>query len=286
MDGDTDPEIEQNEELQKFLGTSSFGKQSRQANAKRQVDMSKRPAAQADPVVYQSDGKQGANEKDSDEDDDDEDDDDDDDDDDDEDEYPTSHEMIIKTHEKAVTAATLDPAGTRLVTGSIDCTLKFHDFASMTPTTIRAFKSVDPTASRGSSNAETHPVHQVLFNPLSAGHLLVATALPQAKLMTRDGEVVTEFAKGDMYLRGYAQHEGSHFRGHDGHLAPYRSQRMCDCRHRQHIAHMGHQQPAVPARGDCAQVASCRFRWEDAHDRCCMGIANAGWQQPPCRCRA
>ncbi|KAF2484545.1 WD repeat protein [Neohortaea acidophila] len=109
--------------------------------------------------------------------------------------------MVIKTHERAVTAATLDPSGARLVTGSMDCSLKFHDFASMTPTTIRAFKSVDPTATKASANVEAHPVHQVLFNPLSASHILVATAQPQAKVMTRDGETVAEFVKGDMYLR-------------------------------------------------------------------------------------
>jgi len=132
---------------------------------------------------------------------DDDDDDDDDDDEDDEDEFPTSHEMVIKTHDRAVTATTLDPSGTRLITGSMDCTLKFHDFASMTPTTIRAFKSVDPTATKGAANTETHPVHQVAFNPISPGQVLVITATPQARVLNREGEVLVEFQKGDMYLR-------------------------------------------------------------------------------------
>lgn len=202
MDHD-DLQVEQDDDLQKFLGTSSFGKQSRESNVQKQVDRSKRDISALNSVSRKSVAGEGeddsprSNGRDSDSDDDD----DDDDTDEDEDEFPVSHEMIIKTHERAITAATLDPSGGRLVTGSMDCTLKFHDFSSMTPTTIRAFKSIDPTASKGSANVETHPVHQVVFNPLSAGHLLVATALPQAKILSRDGETLVEFAKGDMYLR-------------------------------------------------------------------------------------
>ena len=68
------------------------------------------------------------------------------DDDDDEDEYPISHEIVFKTHDRAVTTLTCDPSGSRLITGSTDCTLKFHDFATQLPNTMRAFKSNSPTA--------------------------------------------------------------------------------------------------------------------------------------------
>ncbi|RKF60144.1 putative WD repeat-containing protein [Golovinomyces cichoracearum] len=120
---------------------------------------------------------------------------------DDEDEFPVSHELVLKTHERAVTTVALDTAGGRLVTGSTDCTLKFHDFASMTPTTLRAFKSVDPSLSKTSKNSETHPIHHVEFNPLSGSSFLCVSAHPQAKIISRDGEVLAEFQKGDMYLR-------------------------------------------------------------------------------------
>ncbi|EME42961.1 hypothetical protein DOTSEDRAFT_53916 [Dothistroma septosporum NZE10] len=198
-DHEEDVEIEQDDELQKFLGTASFGKQSREANVQKQIDLSKRPAARNEPNPANGGAQDEVRVKGPDKDD--SDDDDDDDDSDDDDEFPASHEMIIKTHERAISAATLDPSGARLITGSMDCTLKFHDFASMTPTTIRAFKSVDPNESKSSANVESHPVHQVVFNPLSANHVLVATAHPQAKIMSRDGEIVTSFVKGDMYLR-------------------------------------------------------------------------------------
>lgn len=192
-DGETE-----NDALQKFLGTTTFGKQARANNSGRQVEASRRADLLA---TSRENGGTKKEESGDEEDEEDDHEDDDDDDDDDDDEFPTSHEMIIKTHDRAVTAATIDPSGARLITGSMDCTLKLHDFSSMTPTTIRAFKSVDPTAVKGSASAETHPVHQVIFNPLAASQVLVVTAQSQAKVFSRDGDVISEFVKGDMYLR-------------------------------------------------------------------------------------
>lgn len=185
--------------LQNFLPTS-FGKQAHTANFARQLEQSRRaPERQGQAVSAEKslrsaqDGQDDDNASD--------DDDEEEDDDDDDEEFPTTHEVVFKTHERAITTATLDQSGSRLVTGSTDCTLKFHDFASMTPTTLRAFKSVDPTATKKSAASETHPVHHTSFNPLSAGHLLVVSATPQAKILSRDGDILTEFVKGDMYLR-------------------------------------------------------------------------------------
>lgn len=200
MQDEEDVEIEQDDDLQTYLGTTSFGKRTTGADPSKRLEQSRRqvPKHSEASVAGTAAKLTSYDESDSDDKDDDSDDDEDDD---DEDEFPVSHEMVLKTHERAVTALTLDPSGGRLVTGSTDCTLKFHDFSSMTPTTIRAFKSVDPSDTKGAANPETHPVHQVQFHPTSANHLLVATALPQAKIMTRDGEVTAEFVKGDMYLR-------------------------------------------------------------------------------------
>lgn len=117
------------------------------------------------------------------------------------DEYPTSHELVFKTHERAVTTITVDPAGSRMISGSTDSTIKIHDFASMTPTTLRAFKSVDPTASKTSASTETHPIHVAKFNHNSPSQVLVISATPQARIFSRDGDLLSEFQKGDMYLR-------------------------------------------------------------------------------------
>lgn len=194
---DSDVEVEQNDELQQFLGTASFGKQQTRSNASKQIDLSKRaPGHDSVPSTTNPVKKQDKDSSDSNDDDEDEDDSDE-----DEDEFPTSHEMILKTHERAVTTVSLDASGARLVTGSNDCTIKLYDFASMTPTTIHAFKTIDPSETKQSANPESHTIHQASFNPLSANHMLVVSALPQAKVMTRDGDTVVTFAKGDMYLR-------------------------------------------------------------------------------------
>lgn len=198
--------VEDDEALKQFLPTG-FGKQIKEVDLAKQFERSKRQVA---PELVQSANRRSANdendhdhsnENDSNDSDADDDDDDDDDDNGDEDEFPVSHELVLKTHERTVTTLTVDPSGSRLITGSSDCTVKFHDFASMTPTTLRAFKSADPSATKASANSETHPVNHVEFNPLSPSQVLVISATPQAKILSRDGEVLTEFVKGDMYLR-------------------------------------------------------------------------------------
>ena len=185
----------------KALLSQGFGKQSKEVDIARQLESSKRNVASAKavepgirPAVDDKDGNQDNKYDDGD-------DDDDEDVSDEEDEYPVSHELILKTHEKSVTTITADTAGSRLITGSSDCTIKLHDFSNMTPSSIRAFKSVDPTASKHSANSETHPIHHVQFNPHSPSQVLVITATPQAKIFSRDGEEQVEFIKGDMYLR-------------------------------------------------------------------------------------
>ncbi|KAJ5573587.1 uncharacterized protein N7459_008014 [Penicillium hispanicum] len=199
------------EETFKKFFPSGFGKQEKSVDVDSQIHRSKRvdavapkPSANHEGTELTTTGPAKADKnpqepKDSDEDEDDEDDDSDDSD--DEDEFPISHEMVLKTHERAVTTMTLDPSGARLITGSTDCTLKLHDFASMTPSTIRAFKSIDPSAKKTSAAQDTHAVHYAAFNPLSPSHVLVVPASAQPRILSRDGETFTEFVKGDMYLR-------------------------------------------------------------------------------------
>jgi len=183
--------VEEDEALKKFL-PSGFGKQTKEADIARQLEKAKRPKASAaiketppEPRFLKDESDDDDSEEESDED----------------DEFPVSHELVLKTHERPITTLTVDPSGSRFITGSTDCTIKFHDFASMTPTTLHAFKSIDPTATKASASTETHPVHHVEFNPNSPSQVLVISATPQAKIFSRDGEELKEFVKGDMYLR-------------------------------------------------------------------------------------
>ncbi|KAF2747731.1 WD40 repeat-like protein [Sporormia fimetaria CBS 119925] len=179
---------EDEEALRKFM-PAAFGKQDAGVNVEAQIEQARRKIV--------DERKQAVEKaKDSDDDSDDSDDEDEDD-----DEYPVTHELIVKTHDRAVTSISLDPSGTRMVTGSNDCSLKLHDFSAMTPNTIRAFKTVDPFETKPSETAESHTIHQVLFSPWSGSQFLVITATPQARIFSRDGEMISEFKKGDMYLR-------------------------------------------------------------------------------------
>ncbi|KAF2866627.1 WD40-repeat-containing domain protein, partial [Massariosphaeria phaeospora] len=175
------------EALRQYM-PSSFGKKDGAVDVEAQIERCRRSIVdERKPAVVKEETS--------------DDDDDSDDDEDDEDEYPVSHEVVVKTHDRAITSISLDPSGTRMVTGSNDCTLKIHDLSAMTPTTIRAFKTVDPFVTKPSANAEAHTIYQVVFSPLGGGQFLVITATPQARLFSRDGEMTTEFVKGDMYLR-------------------------------------------------------------------------------------
>ena len=184
--------VEEDEALKQFL-PNGFGRQTKEADVARQLEKSKRPTTSAATIKdvprehrkgnYES--SNGDSEDDSNED----------------DEFPVSHELVLKTHDRPITTITVDPSGSRFITGSTDYTIKFHDFASMTPNTLHAFKSVDPTATKASASSETHPVHHVEFNPNSPSSVLVISAAPQAKVFSRDGQELKEFVKGDMYLR-------------------------------------------------------------------------------------
>ena len=162
-------------------GSSGFDPDVQMEKARRKVDGSK----PADKEATSSDSDDDSDSDDSE----------------DEDEYPTSHEIVFKTHERPVTSITVDTSGSRMITGSTDCTIKMHDFATMVPNTLRAFKSVDPTFSKDSASSETHPIHVVRFNPHSPSRVLVVSATSQARILSRDGETIMEFSKGDMYLR-------------------------------------------------------------------------------------
>ncbi|KAJ4170095.1 hypothetical protein NW754_006236 [Fusarium falciforme] len=196
------PDLAQDDPMRAFLPTS-FGKKSKEADIAAQIDRSRRTVPISAPEASGGQGKKSQEpKKKQDSSDGDDDDSDDSDDSDDEDEFPVSHELVLKTHDRAVTTVSLDPAGGRLATASTDCFIKLHDFASMTPTTLRAFRTVDPYETKASAaSSESHPIHHIEFNPLAGGVFLCVSAHPQAKIMSRDGDIITEFVKGDMYLR-------------------------------------------------------------------------------------
>lgn len=202
-----EPELAPNDPMRNFMPTS-FGKTSKEANIAAQIEQTRR---KVEIPQKEKKEKKAASDSDSNSDSDDDDDDSESDEEDEAARFPVSHEVVFTTHDRAVTSIALDPAGARMLTGSLDGTIKFHDFSSMTPTTLRAFKSVDPWGSNKSGSTDSHPIQHIEFSRHSGGAFLCVTAHPQAKIMSRDGDVLTEFVKGDMYLR-----DMNHTKGHVG----------------------------------------------------------------------
>ena len=181
MSDNEDPVIENDEALDSFL-PQGFGKQDKETNAASRFAQSKRvPNTKREQVSDDDDSEDGSDNP--------------------EDDYPISHELVIRTHDKPITTLDVDYSGSRLISGSTDCTFKLHDFANMAPNTVRAFKSIDPHEKKDSATSDVHPIHHVEFNPLAPSLVLLVTATTQARIYDRDGGVVTEFVKGDMYLR-------------------------------------------------------------------------------------
>ncbi|GAA5799309.1 hypothetical protein HPULCUR_004720 [Helicostylum pulchrum] len=116
---------------------------------------------------------------------------------------PTSHEIKLSDHHRTVSALTLDPSGTRLVSGSYDYDLKFWDFAGM-DRSYKPFRTVQPCGE--------HQIHHLEYS-LSGDSILVISGSARAKIFDRDGIEKYEYAKGDPYIRDL-----KHTDGHTGAL--------------------------------------------------------------------
>lgn len=105
--------------------------------------------------------------------------------------FPVSHEIVLKDHTKPVSALTLDPSGTRIVSGSYDSNIKMWDFSGMS-STLNPFRTLEVV--------ESQHVHHLEWNT-TGDTLLFISANSQAKLLDREGEEISECVKGDPYLR-------------------------------------------------------------------------------------
>jgi WD40 repeat protein len=107
------------------------------------------------------------------------------------DDLPTTHQLVLRGHTKSVSSISLDPSGSRLLTGSYDCMFKYWDFAGMDSIALNPFRSFEPL--------ETHRVLTSAFSASGRSVLAVAQSL-KPKLYTRDGKELGEFASGYVYL--------------------------------------------------------------------------------------
>lgn len=114
-------------------------------------------------------------------------------------ELPVSHSAELgSTHSAYVSCMTLDAAGIRLITGSMDCTLRLWDFNVMDRRML-AFRTVQPMAES--------PVRSVQWSR-TGSRLLCCGGLPTARVLSRDGAVLAQTAGGDVYIVDMARTKG------------------------------------------------------------------------------
>ena len=111
---------------------------------------------------------------------------------------PISHQVELTGHTKAVTCMSLEPAGARVVTGSLDYSTKLFDFGGM-DSRHRSFRSVEVQ--------DGYPVTSVRHAP-GGDRYLVGTGSSQPRVYDREGKELLRFAKGDMYIRDMVNTKG------------------------------------------------------------------------------
>lgn len=114
---------------------------------------------------------------------------------------PVTHEVAIPGHAKAVTAMSLDPKGSRMVTGGLDGVVRYYDFNGMSEAK-EPFRIVEPV--------DCHMVQSLSFST-TGGVALVVCSDSHARIYDRDGssKPVQTTVKGDMYVR-----DMQHTKGH------------------------------------------------------------------------
>lgn len=111
---------------------------------------------------------------------------------------PISYQVDLSPHTKAVTAISVDPAGNRVVTGSLDYNVKIYDFGGM-DNRFRGFNSFEAD--------EGHPVTSISHSP-NGDRFVVGTGSCQPRVFDRDGKEIIKFVRGDMYIRDATNTKG------------------------------------------------------------------------------
>lgn len=112
---------------------------------------------------------------------------------------PIQNEAILgDSHNSYVSTISIDRAGIRLATGSIDSTVMLWDFNSMTRS-LRSFRAINPL--------NEAPVRNLQYS-VTGGLLLCSGGTNTAVILDRDGAVLSQTTKGDMYIVDMARTKG------------------------------------------------------------------------------
>jgi WD40 repeat protein len=111
---------------------------------------------------------------------------------------PVSHSVELTGHSKSVLCVSYEPAGNRVVTGSMDYMVKMYDFGGM-DRRHASFREARPE--------DGHPVIAVSHSP-SGDRFIAAPHSNQPVVYDREGAFLIKFVSGDMYLRDQVKTKG------------------------------------------------------------------------------
>lgn len=111
---------------------------------------------------------------------------------------PISHQVNLSGHEKAATCISYEPAGNRVITGSLDYSFRMFDFGGM-DARHKPFRALDAQ--------DGYPVSSICHSS-TGDKFIVGTGSCQPKVFDRDGAEIIKFCRGDMYLRDLSNTKG------------------------------------------------------------------------------
>lgn len=115
---------------------------------------------------------------------------------------PVSQRLVLASESERhneTTCLAMDPSGARFVVGGRDTMLRFYDFGGMDQSRTGAFQSVLVD--------DGHWLVDVCYSN-TGDRILVGTGSVQPKVLTRDGEEILQFVRGDMYVTDQAKTKG------------------------------------------------------------------------------
>jgi len=112
---------------------------------------------------------------------------------------PVSNQARLKDHTKCVAAMALNRSGSRLLTGSLDFSVKLWDFNSMRED-LKSFRSITPE--------HGHVVFDLSYCLGGGSQFFVVTGSATPRVYDREGKELIRFQKGDMYLKDLTHTKG------------------------------------------------------------------------------
>lgn len=109
-------------------------------------------------------------------------------------------------HTKCITALAVDPAGSRLLTGSNDYTLQLYDFGGM-DAAHKPFLELRTHSVTDFLDSGQFPITDIHYTP-TGDKFIVSTTSSCAKVFTREGQQILSCIKGDVYVTDMAQTKG------------------------------------------------------------------------------